>query len=164
MKKIALIATMLTIATLCSACNAKTESTSAAPVETTIAETNTTATKEITTENLATTQQETNAQVNFYTLSDLENYLLDNNALSGKRTEMAADMVGAVNGFKYSEPKVEIYEYDINSNEYKTLSNGNEISLKGMENVTVKSTAINGKFVLFGDVPQNVIDAFNSYK
>lgn len=52
--------------------------------------------------------------------SGMEEYLLEKGLLSGERTEMAADMVGAVSGFKYGG--TEIYEYDMESESYQTLS------------------------------------------
>lgn len=54
-------------------------------------------------------------------IDDIEKYMLENNAVSGKRTQMAAEIIGAINGFKYSDSNVEIYEYDTNSKRYKDL-------------------------------------------
>lgn len=98
------------------------------------------------------------------TLTDIENYMLENGAISGEKTKMAADMVGAVDGFKYKDSDVEVYEYDINSEEYIKLSNGEEIPLQGMESVTVSASAINGKFILMGNPTQEIISVFNSFK
>lgn len=70
MKKIALMATMLTIAILCAACSTKTESTSAAPTETTTAETNAIAAKETTTTETTTVPIETGKQLNADTLEE----------------------------------------------------------------------------------------------
>lgn len=98
------------------------------------------------------------------TLDNIESYMLNSGVLSGERTQMAADMVGGIDGFKYADSGVEIYEYDINSEEYIALSNGEEVELKGMNGFTVRSKAINGKFVLMGEPTQEAIDAFNSFK
>ena len=77
-----------------------------------------------------------NAELDKYRSQDqqdnsMEDYLLDKNLLSGDRIEMAADMVGALSGFKYGD--TEIYEYDTSSEEYQELSSGNSIPLKGVD-------------------------------
>lgn len=98
------------------------------------------------------------------TLEDVEKYMLDNGAVSGERTQMAAEMVGGIAGFKYSDSGVEIYEYDVNTEEYISLSNGEEIPLQGMDGFTVGAIAINGRFVLMGEPSQEAIDTFNSFR
>lgn len=98
------------------------------------------------------------------TLSDIESYMQSSGILSGERTQMAADIVGAIDGFKYTDSGVEVYEYDINSEEYTALSNGEEIELKGMEGFTIGAIAINGKYVLMGEPSQEAIDVFSSFK
>lgn len=98
------------------------------------------------------------------TLEDVEKFMLDKGAVSGERTQMAAEMVGGIAGFKYSDSGVEIYEYDVNTEEYISLSNGEEIPLQGMDGFTVGATAINGKFVLMGEPSQEAIDIFNSFQ
>lgn len=99
------------------------------------------------------------------TIEDIENYLLDKGVLSGERVRMGAELIGGVDGFKYKDSAGEIYEYDVYSEEYKKLSNGEEIPLQGMEEFTVKAASINGKFVLIGDnISQELIDAFNSFE
>lgn len=98
-------------------------------------------------------------------LEDIENYLLSRKLLSGDRVQMAADMVGAVSGFKYTDTVGEIYEYDMESEEYKKLSAGEEIPLKGMEGFKMKAVSVNGKFVLFGDnASQDLINGFDSFE
>ena len=94
--------------------------------------------------------------------NDIEKYLLDKNLLSGERTEMAAEMVGALSGFKYGD--AEIYEYDTSSEEYKELAAGNAIPLDGMEDITVDALAINGKYVLMGEASDELIKAFKEFK
>lgn len=93
---------------------------------------------------------------------DIEGYLLDKNLLSGDRIEMAAEMVGALSGFKYGES--EIYVYDTSSEEYKELAAGNPIPLKGMESITVNALAVNGKYVLMGVASDDLIKAFKDFK
>lgn len=95
-------------------------------------------------------------------IADIENYLLDKKLLSGERTEMASEMVGAISGFKYEN--AEIYEYDTSSEEYKELSAGNSIPLEGMEDITVEALAINGKYVLMGEASDDLIKAFKDFK
>ena len=100
------------------------------------------------------------------TLADLETYLLDQGVLAGEKTETAASMIGATSGFKYADSNAEFYEYDENSEAYKTLSSGGSVEIEGMSGYAVSATAINGKYVLIssGDVSQELIDAFNSFK
>lgn len=100
------------------------------------------------------------------TLADLEAYLLDKGVLTGEKTETAASMIGAVSGFKYADSHAEFYEYDENSDAYKTLSSGGSVEIEGMSGYAVSATSINGKYVLIasGDISQEVIDAFNSFE
>lgn len=100
------------------------------------------------------------------TLADLETYLIDQGVLTGEKTETAASMIGATSGFKYADSNAEFYEYDENSDAYKTLSSGGSVEIEGMSGYAVSATAINGKYVLIssGDVSQELIDAFNSFK
>ena len=94
--------------------------------------------------------------------NSMEDYLLDKNLLSGERVEMAADMVGALSGFKYGD--TEIYEYDTSSEEYQELSSGNSIPLKGVDGYTVGTLAINGKYVLMGEASDDLVKAFKDFK
>lgn len=93
---------------------------------------------------------------------DMEQYLIDSGVISGERIEMAAEMVGAISGFKYGN--VEIYEYDTNSNEYKSLVENNSIELIGMPGVVLTPTSINEEYVLFGTVDETTIEAFERYE
>ena len=100
------------------------------------------------------------------TLADLETYLLDKGVLTGEKTETLASMIGAVSGFKYADSNAEFYEYDENSDAYKTLSSGGSVEIEGMSGYAVSATAVNGKYVLIasGDISQELIDAFNSFE
>ena len=113
-----------------------------------------------------TEQQTTEEEPAETTLADLETYLLDQGVLTGEKTETAASMIGATSGFKYADSNAEFYEYDENSDAYKTLSSGGSVEIEGMSGYAVSATAINGKYVLIssGDVSQELIDAFNSFK
>lgn len=111
------------------------------------------------------TPENESSEVSEKTLDDIESYLLDKGVLSGERVQMGAELIGAISGFKYKDSVGEIYEYDINSEEYQKLANGEEIPLQGMDGFTMKAISVNGKFALFGDdVPQELIDAFNSFE
>lgn len=100
------------------------------------------------------------------TLADLETYLLDQGVLTGEKTETLASMIGATSGFKYADSNAEFYEYDENSDAYKTLSSGGSVEIEGMSGYAVSATSINGKYVLIasGDISQELIDAFNSFE
>ena len=97
------------------------------------------------------------------TIDDLEKFLIEKNVLTGDRTKMEASLIGGIQGFKYSDCDTEIYEYDINSTEYKLLLKGKEVKIKGMENFSIKANSINGKFVLIGESTKQIIDAFKSF-
>lgn len=125
-------------------------------VETTKNPDATSSTPEATTPNIPT--NETKAS-----LDDIEKYMIDNGAVSGQKTQMAADMVGAINGFKYSDSNVEIYEYDINSKNYKALAKGKKIPIEGLDGYEISAVSINGKFVLLGDPSKDAINIFDSF-
>lgn len=94
-------------------------------------------------------------------LDDLEKYLIEKKVLSGDRTEMAAEMVGAISGLKYGNS--EFYEYDTSSENYKTLSSGGSIVLEGF-GLSLTPLAINNEFVMFGEASDELVTAFNEYK
>ena len=98
------------------------------------------------------------------TLDDIESFLIDKKALIGEKTQMAPEVIGAVDGFKYKESNAEIYEYDTTTENYEKLCNGEEIPIEGMEGFTVKAVSVNGKFILMGEPSQEIIDTFNSFK
>lgn len=94
---------------------------------------------------------------------DIEKYLLDKGLLLGDRIEMAAEMVGAISGFKYDT--AEIYEYDTESEQYKSLASGASIGIDGFEGVTISAAVVNGKYVLIGDnLSEELITAFKEFK
>ena len=92
----------------------------------------------------------------------MEDYLLDLGLLTGERTEMAAEMIGAESGFKYGD--VEIYEFDESSDSYQKLAAGKSVELEGMEGFGISAAAVNGKYVLVGSPSEEVINAFNEYR
>lgn len=112
----------------------------------------------------ATPTQEAEEKIQEYddTLDGIEKYFSDKGLLTGERTKKEASMIGGIDGFAYSEADIEIYEYDINSEEYKSLSNGDAVTIEGMENYSVTADAINGKFILLSD-NKKVIKAFKNF-
>ncbi len=100
-------------------------------------------------------------------LSDLEQYLLNQGVLSGNRTDVFAQMIGAKSGIKYKDSGVEIYEYSPDAKEYKELVKGNPVTIEGFEEVEITAKAINGNFVLIETqdktASQDLINAFESY-
>lgn len=100
-------------------------------------------------------------------LNDLEQYLLNQGVLSGNRTDVFAQMIGAKTGMKYKDSGVEIYEYSPDAKEYKELVKGNPVTIEGFEGVEITAKAINGNFVLIETqdktASQDLINAFESY-
>lgn len=112
------------------------------------------------------TTEQTNAETAL-TLQGLEEYLLDKGVLSGEKKPVAAEMIGAVSGFKYADSNAEFYEYDVDSEKYKQLKAGESVEIEGMTGFTITATSINGKFVLISsgneNVSQELIDAFDLF-
>lgn len=111
-------------------------------------------------------EAETGEQAEERSLAGIEQYMLDAGYLTGERSQKAAEMLGAIDGFGY-ECGVEIYQYDTNSDTYASVAAGEEIPLQGMDGYSVKFDAVNGEFALIfsngegGD--QAIIDAFMAY-
>lgn len=116
---------------------------------------------ELQVEQMQATIDELKTKLEKYEGAGIEQYLLDKGLLSGERIEMAADMIGALSGFKYGE--VEIYEFDKNSDEYKSLEAGNAIPIRGVEGALLSAEAINDGYVLFGSATDDLISAFKEY-
>lgn len=98
-------------------------------------------------------------------LEGLEKYLLEKGLLTGSKTQTAAEMIGAKAGFKYLDSNAEFYEYDTNSDAYKTLVSGGSVEIEGMSGYSISAKAINEQYVLISseNLSQELIDAFNSY-
>lgn len=98
-------------------------------------------------------------------LESLEKYLLEKGLLTGSKTQTAAEMIGAKAGFKYPDSNAEFYEYDTNSDAYKTLVSGGSVEIEGMSGYSISAKAINEQYVLISseNLSQELIDAFNSY-
>lgn len=97
------------------------------------------------------------------TLTDMENYLMNHGLLEGEKIEPMAIMIGALEGFKYIDSNIEVYMYDIKSEEYKDLAKKKSVTLEGF-GVEMPVAAINGKFVLFytGD-DESVVKIFKEF-
>ena len=93
------------------------------------------------------TEENTNAKTET-SLEDLEKYLLEKGVLAGSKTQTAAEMIGAKAGFKYQDSNAEIYEYDMNSDAYKSLISGGSVEIEGMSGYSVSAKAINKQYVL----------------
>jgi hypothetical protein len=97
-------------------------------------------------------------------LSDLVDYLKSFDLLEGEETQMAASMIGAIRGVKYK--RIELYEYDINSDVYKAIVKSNKITLKDLD-MELEVDGINNPFIILCGKAENkkeVLEKFNSYK
>lgn len=105
-----------------------------------------------------TTEETTNNR----SLEDLEEYLKE--FCVGERTEMAAYMIGAEKGFKYSNDseEFEIYQFDIKSDEYKNVVSSGKIYMEDFDMYT-DVESINQEFVLLITSNKELIEKFNSY-
>lgn len=118
------------------------------------------ATTTITSTEETVTESSTESAAASGTIADLAQYLIDQGAVSGEQSEAMYSYIGAIDGFKYLDSDVEVYEYDTSSDTYNEIVNTNSVS-----GLTV--SAINGPYILIfsnGNVNQTVIDSFNSFK
>lgn len=97
-------------------------------------------------------------------LNDVCDFLESEGLVSGDKTEMAGEMIGAISGVKYADSNVEIYEYDTESDRYKTLVDTGKVMLDGFD-MELTASAIHNQYVLFCDDASNadvVIESFNN--
>lgn len=110
--------------------------------------------------------KDTEKQTEERSLAGIEQYMLNAGYLTGERTQKAAEMLGAIDGFGY-DCGVEIYQYDTNSETYASVAAGEEIPLQGMNGYSVKFNAVNGEFALVlsngKEADQALIDTFMAY-
>lgn len=100
-------------------------------------------------------------------LDDLAAYLKDQGIITGEATETSAEMIGAIEGVKYADNNIELYQYDTSSEAYKTLEAGEELGIEGLEGYAVKAAAVNEEFVLIlsnDGENADAVNAFTSYK
>lgn len=167
MKKLCL--SLITISLLfLSGCGSSNDTTSienettTSEVSTEIITTTEAATEAISTEE--TTTEEITTESKIYDVSSVAQELLNQGVITGEPTMTAASMIQAIEGIKYTDQGVEIYEYDTSSDAYKDLVAGKSVPLEGFDGYSLSADAINGKFVLiFSNEPnQTIIDAFSS--
>lgn len=100
-------------------------------------------------------------------IDTVSKYLVDSKLVSGDPIKMESSLIGAKNGVKYTKPlKVEIYEYDTNSKEYKAVKETNKITISSF-NMEIGIDAINGKYVLIcedGQAKDSIVKAFKEMK
>ncbi|WFR56370.1 hypothetical protein QA584_22570 [Anaerocolumna sp. AGMB13025] len=97
-------------------------------------------------------------------ISDVVDFLKDKGYIKGNETKMDASMIGGISGVKYKDSKIEIYEYDTNSDTYKSLVKTNKVMIEGL-NIEMTMSAVNGKFALYceeADNKDDIIKTFNS--
>lgn len=161
-KKLLTIITISTLALSLAGCgsNDTSNATTTATTETVTTEATTAAPTEEDTTEASTTEAPTEAETPQGTIDDLAQYLLDQGVVTGSTEETFYTYIGAIDGFKYLDSDVEVYEYDMTSDTYQEIVNTNSVS-----GLTV--SAINGPYVLIfsnGNVDQAVIDSFNAFK
>lgn len=87
--------------------------------------------------------------------------LKEKNLVEGEPSQVSFQMLGAKDGVKYLKSYVEIYQFDIKYDVYKSLKKTNEV--KGL-----KISAINGPFVLIAsnnvDLSEELIKEFKNLK
>lgn len=96
------------------------------------------------------------------TFKDFENGLADLGLTYSERVVMAAELVGGESGYKYKMENynIEIYQFDPNSEAYQKAETDGNITLEGFGDFPVYA---HGGFVMLeGDLPQEVVDLFNS--
>lgn len=126
-------------------------------VETTTEQTTVTATEELTITEQTT--ESTTEEVKEKTFDDLCDYLVSENVIQGERSEAMYAYISATNGCKYLDSDVELYEYDMSSDTYKSI-----VETKTVMGINVY--AINGPYILIfsnDSENQSIIDAFMSY-
>lgn len=154
MKKKLLLFALAT--SLCGCGEKAAETTTEQTTSVTTEQTTVTTTEEVTTKEQTT--EVTTEKVKEKTFDGLCEYLEGKDILQGEKSEAMYAMINAINGCKYLECNVELYEYDINSDAYKDVLDTNKVV--GID------CYINGPYVLFfdnGATDQAIIDAFNTF-
>ena len=97
-------------------------------------------------------------------LNDLADYLKENNMIQGEPAGVPAEALGAISGAKYDV--VAIYEYDKDSESYKSLIDNGYVTLEGL-GTKIEPSAVNDKYMLLCDQAENrdeIIKVFMNYK
>lgn len=105
-----------------------------------------------------------NEQLENKTVNDVVNYLKGEGFLDGDQVKMASEYVGGIEGikFKSANGNVEIYEMDVNSEEYKSFVEDGYIIMSGIK---VTASAINNKFLLLCESnsdKETIVELFNN--
>ena len=85
----------------------------------------------------------------FKNIGEVETFLNENNYLTGEKSDTMYQLIGAVNGFKYIDSHIEVYEFE-------SASKAKECELK---------SGINGKYVIYCEKADNkdeIVSAFES--
>lgn len=165
MQKMKTLLALCLIAIVLTSCSDKNSETTTDPVVQSTENTETTdeiQTVEVDETIVPTQEAENNKEKYDDTLEGIEKYFSDKGLISGERVEKYASMIGAIDGFAYEDSDIEIYEYDIASEQYKALSNGEGVPIEGMESYSITANAINGKFVLISN-NKKIIKAFKKF-
>ena len=116
----------------------------------------------VTSINSNNTQAVTAQKSNLESFDTVCNYLLSKGAISGEPTKMDSNSIGAVNGLKYNT-NIEIYEFDKNSDAYKSVIANGYITIPSF-NVKMNISASNDKYILYCDKATNKDDVINAFK
>ena len=97
-------------------------------------------------------------------LEDLADYLKENNMIKGEPAGVPAEALGTISGAKYDV--VAIYEYDKDSESYKSLLNNGYVTLEGL-GTKIEPSAVNDKYMLLCDQAENrdeIIKVFMNFE
>lgn len=87
---------------------------------------------------------------------DFLQYMQDSETVSGEPSDTYPEVIGALNGCKFTDSNVEFYEFDMSSERYTEASENSQIG--GME-----VAAVNGPFVLIFDTEEQSADILNAF-
>ncbi len=87
---------------------------------------------------------------------DFLQYMQDSGTVSGEPSDTYPEVIGALNGCKFTDSNVEFYEFDMSSERYTEASENSQIG--GME-----VAAVNGPFVLIFDTEEQSADILNAF-
>lgn len=95
-------------------------------------------------------------------LSSICDKLEEQNVVSGAKTEMAGEMIGAVSGIKYSDCSIEIYEYELDSEKYKGIEDNGIVKMEGFDYEVSVSVYKNGYIAIGEGITEDFKNAFYS--
>ncbi|MBQ0012859.1 MAG: hypothetical protein KBT07_09160 [Clostridiales bacterium] len=127
--------------------------------------TTTEATTEISSEDEETTTQEESVTEE-KSLQGLCEYMESQSAVSGETTVMMAGLIGAEEGIKYNDYRVELYRYDPESQAYKDLLANGYVIIEGMDVKITPVSMIDGYILIVNEKtpdPELEKATFNAY-